>query len=155
MRLANFSKLSKKLNLNPVNIHNTCVSWKIMKNIYLSLFSKAMLLDYTNGMDIHIEQLLHFYSHNWKTAQLFICKRPRPAPVCHTSRYCFLLCMVDTYRPWPSFQTVHRGFLLFNYGWCWFFITPDNSGIQINIFLVFPQKGMLWVLVRSASPRYI
>ena len=28
---------------------------------------------------------------------------------------------------------------------------PDKSGYQVNIFLIFPQKHMLWVLIRSAS----
>ena len=29
----------------------------------------------------------------------------------------------------------------------------DKSGYQVYIFLISPQKHMLWVLIRSASPR--
>ena len=29
----------------------------------------------------------------------------------------------------------------------------DKSGCQVNIFLIYPQKHMLWVLIRSASAR--
>ena len=30
----------------------------------------------------------------------------------------------------------------------------DKSGYQVNIFLISPRKRMLWVLIRSASPRH-
>ena len=29
----------------------------------------------------------------------------------------------------------------------------DKSGYQVNIFLISPQKHMLWVFIRSASAR--
>ena len=34
-----------------------------------------------------------------------------------------------------------------------FHIPPDKFGYPHIIFLVSPQKNMLWVLIRSASPR--
>ena len=33
------------------------------------------------------------------------------------------------------------------------YIGVDRRGYQVNIFLISPQKHMLWVLIRSASPR--
>ena len=33
------------------------------------------------------------------------------------------------------------------------FIAAGKIGIQINIFLIFPQKHVLWVLIGSASSR--
>ena len=34
------------------------------------------------------------------------------------------------------------------------FIALDKRAFQINIFLISPQKFMLWVLIRSASVRH-
>ena len=33
-------------------------------------------------------------------------------------------------------------------------IGPDKNGYRVNIFLISPQKHMLWVLIRSASVSY-
>ena len=33
------------------------------------------------------------------------------------------------------------------------FIGLDKSGYPVNIFLISPRKHVLWVLIRSASPR--
>ena len=35
------------------------------------------------------------------------------------------------------------------------YIGLDKGGYPVNIFLISPQKHMLWVLIRSASPHHM
>ena len=53
----------------------------------------------------------------------------------------FHLLFQDSHLPFSPF-----GFIIFN-------IATDKRGYPHNIFLISPRKHMLWVLIRSASPR--
>ena len=67
-----------------------------------------------------------------------------------------------TQNIWEFSAPAVRGkgpFLSLHHSWDWFHAIPftcciivlDKRGYHVNIFLIFPQKHMLWVFIRSAS----
>ena len=56
--------------------------------------------------------------------------------------------------PSKGFQTTMcKGGASDNNSWIYIIIGLDKGGYPVNIFLISPRKHMLWVLIRSASPR--
>ena len=63
-----------------------------------------------------------------------------------------VFCHMGTMKTQCQLHTYTEGYLMF-IRILLIFIGLDKSGYQVNIFLISPRKHMLWVLIRSPSPR--